>query len=48
MKQLGNLALACARRPECAALCAAWDNDAQICRIIHEPNFGKFSVEKAE
>lgn len=66
MKQFGNLALVCARRPEVllqlyngrvtvhvgqgpdrAVLCAAWDDDAQICRIIHELNFGKFSDEKA-
>ncbi len=65
MKQLGNLALVCARRlevrlqlyngqvtvhvgqgPERAMLCAAWDDDAQICCIIHELNFGKFSGEK--
>ena len=66
MKQLGNLALVCVRRPEVllqlyngqvtvhvgqgperAVLCAAWDDDAQICRIIHELNFGQFSGENA-
>ena len=66
MKQLGNLALVCARRPEVllqlyngqvtvhvgqglerAMLCAAWDDDAQICRIIHALNFGTLRSEKA-
>lgn len=66
MKQLGNLALVCARRPEVllqlyngqaavyvghgpnrAVMCAAWDDDAQISRIIHELNFGQFSGENA-
>ena len=66
MKQLGNLALVCARRPEVllqlyncqvtvhvgqgperAVLCAVWDDDAQICCIIHELNFGTHSGKKA-
>ena len=66
MKQLGNLALACARRPEVllqlyngqvtvhvgqgpdrAVLCTAWDDDAQICRIIYELNFGQHRTEPA-
>lgn len=61
MKQLGNLAIVCAKRPEVlmqiysgevvvhvgsgpdrAALFAAWDNDAEIARIIRELNFGKY------
>ena len=60
MKQLGNLAIVCAKRPEVllqiyggevtvhvgagpdrATLLAAWDNDAEITRIIYELNFGK-------
>ena len=66
MKQLGNLAVVCAKRPETlllvcngrlavhvgqgperTALCAAWDDDEQIGRIIHELNFGKHSVRNA-
>ena len=65
MKQLGNLALVCTRRPEVLlqayhskvtvhvgqgpermVLCAAWADDAQICRIIHELNFGTYSGGK--
>lgn len=61
MKQLGNLALVCAKRPEVllqiyngqacvyveagpkrAVLSAAWDDDAGICHIIHELNFGQY------
>ncbi len=63
MKQLGNLAMVCARRPEVmlqihggqaavhvgagsdrATLITAWDNDAEINRIIHELNFGKYAA----
>ena len=63
MKQLGNLALVCARRPEVllqlydgqvtvhvgrgpqrTVLHGAWDDDEEIRRMIHELNFGKFSV----
>ena len=66
MKQLGNLALVCARRPEVllqlyngqvtihvgqgldrAVLCAAWDDDAQISRMIHALNFGAYRDKKA-
>ena len=58
MKELGNLAIVCAQRPEVlmqvhdgvvavhvgagckrAALHSAWNNDAEICRMIHELNF---------
>jgi len=65
MKQLGNLAIVCAKRPEAlllvcngriavhvgqgpdrASMCAAWDDDEQIGRIIHELNFGKYSGRK--
>lgn len=66
MKQLGNLALVCARRPETmlqlyggqvavfvgtgperAVLSAAWDDDEEISRMIHELNFGIYSGRKA-
>lgn len=66
MKQLGNLAIVCARRPEVlmqlhdgkvavyvgagperTVLHTSWDNDAQISRIIHELNFGKYAKEAA-
>ena len=66
MKQLGNLAIVCARRPETlllvcngriavhvgqgpdrTSMCAAWDDDEQISRIIYELNFGKHSGNKA-
>ena len=66
MKQLGNLAIVCAKRPDVlmqihgglvsvhvgqgpdrASMCAAWDDDEQISRIIHELNFGKYSGRKA-
>ena len=66
MKQLGNLAVICARRPEVlmqlhdgkitvfvgagpdrAALHTSWDNDAEISRIVHELNFGKYAKEAA-
>lgn len=61
MKQLGNLALVCAKRPEVllqiyggqacvyvghgperAVLSAAWDDDTELCHIIHELNFGQY------
>ncbi|NBI66580.1 hypothetical protein D1646_07075 [Pseudoflavonifractor sp. 60] len=66
MKQLGNLAIVCARRPEALmqvyggkvtvyvgsgpereVLHTAWDNDAEISRIVHELNFGKYAKEAA-
>lgn len=66
MKQLGNLAIVCARRPEVLmqlhsgevavfvgsgpeweVLHTAWDNDAEINRIVHELNFGKYAKEAA-
>ncbi len=66
MKQLGNLAVVCAKHPEVllqvydgqatvhvgqgperTVLCAAWDDDDKISRIIHELNFGKCSGKKA-
>lgn len=62
MKELGNLAVVCARRPdvlmqiydgtvtvhmgaghERETLHSAWDNDAEIRRIVSELNFGKFA-----
>ena len=43
----GRVTIHVGQGPDRAVLCAAWDDDAQICRIIHELNFGKFSVEKA-
>ena len=61
MKQLGNLAIVCANRPEVlmqiyggkvtvhvgtgpdhAVMFTAWDDDAEITHIIHEPNFGRY------
>ena len=52
MKQLGNLAIICARRrnvllqvlngPEKRMMQAPWDNDEEISTIIHELNFGKY------
>lgn len=64
MKQLGNLAMVCARRPEVmmelhggtvsvlvgadsewAVMDSAWDNDAEISRIVHELNFGRYSPQ---
>lgn len=64
MKQIGNLAIVCAKRPEVllqiyqgqvsvhvgagpdrTTFFAAWDNDAEIDRIIYELNFGKFRGE---
>lgn len=66
MKQLGNLAIVCARRPEVlmqlhdgkvtvyvgtgpdrAVLHTSWDNNAEISRIVHELNFGKYAKEVA-
>lgn len=65
MKELGNLAIVCARRPEVlmqihdgvvavyvgagckrAASHSAWDNDAEIRRIVYELNFGKYAGEE--
>ena len=43
----GRVTIHVGQGPDRAVLCAAWYDDAQICRIIHELNFGKFSVEKA-
>lgn len=62
MKQLGNLAMVCAKRPELlmtlhegrvtvfagagpdrAVMCCAWDNDAEINRMVYELNFGKYA-----
>ncbi len=67
MKELGNLAVACARRPDVLmqihdgmvavyvgaggkreVLHSAWEDDAEICRIIHELNFGKYTERSAE
>ena len=64
MKQLGNLAIVCAKRPETlllvcngriavhagqgpdrASMCAAWKDDEQIGRIIHELNFGAYRLD---
>ncbi len=33
--------------PERAVICAAWDNDAAINRIIHEMNFGKYARKRS-
>lgn len=65
MKQLGNLAMVCAQRPELlmqlhagsvtvyvgegperAALCAAWDDDAAINKIVYDLNFGKYAAKR--
>lgn len=62
MKELGNLAVVCAQRPDMLmqiydgkvsvragaasthpVLYAAWDNDLEIRRAIHELNFGKYA-----
>lgn len=64
MKQLGNLAMVCARRPEVmmqlhggkvsvfvgagpeqAVMDSTWDNDAEISRIVHELNFGRYAPQ---
>lgn len=64
MKQLGNLAMVCAQRPEVmmqlhggkvsvfvgagperAVMDSTWDNDAEISRIVHELNFGRYSPQ---
>ena len=64
MKQLGNLAIVCAQRPEVmmqlhggkvsvfvgagpdrAVMDSTWDNDAEISRIVHELNFGRYSPQ---
>lgn len=66
MKQLGNLALVCAKRPEAmlqiyggqacvyvgqgperAVFSAAWDDDEELCRMIHELNFGGYRSDLA-
>ena len=66
MKQLGNLAIICAKRPDVmmvvydgrvtvhvgagpdrASLHSTCDSDAEINRIIHELNFGKFAEKKS-
>ena len=65
MKQLGNLAVVCAKRPEVlmqiyggkvtfhvgagpdrAVMFTAWDNDAEIDRIIYELNFGRYKSKE--
>ena len=58
MKQLGNLAVICAQRPELlgglvlvqaknrAAMEAAWNDDVRIEKMIYELNFGAFSKER--
>lgn len=65
MKQLGNLAMVCAQRPEVLMMLyggeavvyvfdgsartvmdCAWDNDAEISRIVHELNFGRYAPQK--
>ena len=66
MKQLGNLAVVCARRPEVlmqiyegsvsvyvgngperAVMHAAWDNDAEVSRMVYELNFGKYAGKQS-
>ena len=66
MKQLGNLAMVCAQRPEVLmllhngivtvhvgkgperkALAAAWNDDAEISRIIAAINFGEYAPNRA-
>ena len=66
MKQLGNLAVVCAQRPEVlmtvhggmgavyvgdgperTVLHTAWDNDAEISRMVCELNFGSYAKEAA-
>ena len=65
MKQLGNLAVVCAKHPEVlmqiyggkvtvhvgagpdrAVMFTAWDNDAEIDRIIYELNFGRYKSKE--
>jgi hypothetical protein len=65
MKELGNLAIVCARRPEVlmqvndgmvavyvgagsgrAVLHSAWDDDADVRRVIHELNFGSYAQQE--
>lgn len=62
MKELGNLAIVCAQRPEVLmqiyggtvtvyvgaghereSLHSTWSNDAEIRRIVHKLNFGKYA-----
>lgn len=66
MKQLGNLAIVCAQRPEVlmqlsggvvsihvgagpdrVTLFTKWEDDEEICRIIHELNFGQYAVKRS-
>ena len=66
MKQLGNLAIICAKRsevmmtvydggvtvhvgagPDRASMHSVCDSDAEINRIIHELNFGKYAEKKS-
>ena len=66
MKQLGNLAIICAKRPDVmmtvydgrvtvhvcagpdrASIHGTCDSDAEINRIIHELNFGKYAEKKS-
>lgn len=63
MKELGNLAIVCAQRPDVlmqihgsvvavyvgagsdrAVLHSPWNDDAEIRRIVHELNFGKYAA----
>ena len=65
MKQLGNLAVVCAKRsevlmqiyggkvtvhvgagPDRVVMFTAWDNDAEIDRIIYELNFGRYKSKE--
>ena len=44
MKQLGNLAIVCARRKDVTLrieFSADWDDDETILSVIHELNFGR-------
>ena len=40
----GQVAVHVARGPQRTVLRGAWDDDEEIRRMIHELNFGKFSV----
>lgn len=33
--------------PERAVMCGAWDDDAEISRMIHELNFGKYAGRRS-
>lgn len=67
MKELGNLAIVCAQRPDVlmqiqggvvavymgagsdrAVLHSPWNDDAEIRRIVHELNFGKYAAYTKE